>query len=84
MQLINSTVIRELSTTIFPGAYIRGPISKELITGCLYPGAYIPGTYTGSLYPGTYIRRLITECLILEAHTCSRWHISWGLISGGL
>ena len=53
-----------------------------LITGCLYPGTYIPGTYTGSLYPGTYIRGLITECLILEAHNW--WHISWGLISGGL
>ena len=52
MQLINSTVIRELSTTIFPGAYIRGPISKELIAGAYNQGAYIGGLITGCLYPG--------------------------------
>ena len=64
MQLINSTVIRELSTIIF----FREIISGGLYLGGLYPGAYngvlifgayIPGLTSGSLYPGAYIRGLI-------------------------
>ena len=61
MQLINSTVIRELSTIIFfPGAKTRG-----LYPGGLYPGlinaglisrAYLRGLYAG-LYPGALIFR---------------------------
>ena len=48
MQLINSTVIRELSTIIF----FRELISGSLNLGGLHPEAYIGGLTTGGLYPG--------------------------------
>ena len=63
MQLINSTVIRELSAIFFPAAYIRGPISggkgyiRMLISGDLYPeglyprGLYTRGLISGDIYP---------------------------------
>ena len=47
MQLINSTVIRELSTIIF---------FQELISGSLYLGGLYPGLVSGGLQPGAYIR----------------------------
>ena len=72
MQLINSTVIRELSTrffsgSLYPGAYIWG-------WGRLYPGAYkreacilgayIRGAYIpGGLYPKHISRGLKSESL---------------------
>ena len=74
MQLINSTVIRELSTIIFfrelmsgsqylgglhPGVYSRGLISVGLQLGANIRVAYIPGLISGSLYPGEYNRGLI-------------------------
>ena len=53
MQLINSTVIRELSNIIFfPGAYIRGPISGRLISGGLDRRAYNRVLISGGIYPG--------------------------------
>ena len=70
MQLINSTVIRELSPIFFPAAYIRGPIP-----GGLHPGAYkweacilgvyirgvnIPGGINPGLIPGLISRGLIS------------------------
>ena len=70
LQLINSTVIRELFTLIvFSEAQLWGPIS-----GGLYPGAYTRGLisgvynrvlislgiYPGGFYPGAYIRGLIS------------------------
>ena len=90
MQLINSTVIRELSTIyFFPAAYIRGPISGG---GGLYPdaykrgacilGAYIRGAYIpGGLYPGTYIPGACIRGLVTGAY--SRWTFIRGPISGG-
>ena len=67
MQLINSTVIRELSTIFFFRQLISGGL---YLGGGLYPGAYkreacilvayirgayIPGgIYPGSLYPGDF------------------------------
>ena len=47
MQLINSTVIRELSTIIF---------FREPISGRLTSGAYNRGLISGGLQPGVYIR----------------------------
>ena len=80
VQLINSTVIRELSTiffssSLYPGAYIWGVYIRVLISGRLvswglisvrliYPGAYIGGIYPGGIYPGGLL--------------------SGGLLSGGL
>ena len=52
MQLINSTVIRELSTIIF----FRELISGSLNLGGLYPGAYNRGLISEGLTPGAYIR----------------------------
>ena len=69
MQLINSTVIRELSTIIF---------LQELISGGLYLGG-------GGGGGGAYIRGLITEGLISAAYNrvlISGGHIAGGLISG--
>ena len=72
MQLINSTVIRELSTIFFPAAYIRGPISggvkypgaykrKACILGAYIRGAYIPGGLNpGAHIWGAYNRELIS------------------------
>ena len=90
MQLINSTVIRELSTIFFfPAAYIWGPISgmggvggyiRVLISGRLaswgliYPGSYIPGAYIW----GGYNRELISGGLL------SRRLLSGGLYPGVL
>ena len=52
VQLINSTVIRELSTINFFRELIPG-----IVSGILYPGTYIRG-----LYPGVYISpRLISR-----------------------
>ena len=73
MQLINSTVIRELSSICFSGSLYPG----VYIWGGLYPGAYkreacILGAYIpGGLYPGTHIpgiynRGLITGSLYPE------------------
>ena len=71
MQLINSTVKRELSTINFHyiwGAYIRVLITEGLILEGLQPDAYVRGTYI----PGTYIRELISgdlyPGLITEAY----------------
>ena len=64
MQLINSTVIRELSTVIFsgslnPGAYIWGAYIRGLIyisvgfqPAACGQGPYIPGAYIRELIPG--------------------------------
>ena len=66
VQLINSTVIWELSTIFFPAAYIRGLISSGRLVswgliseGLTYPGAYIQGhisrgLITRSLYLGDF------------------------------
>ena len=74
MQLINSTVIRELSTIIF----FRELISGSLYLRGLYPGAYNRGLISRGLQPGAYIRvAYIPGAYIREL-------ISRGLYPGGI
>ena len=79
MQLINSTVIRELSSicfsgSLYPGVYIwggglyPGAYKREAcILGAYIRGAYIPGgLYPVTYIPGVYNRGLITGSLYPE------------------
>ena len=79
MQLINSYVIRELSTIIF----FQELISGSLNLGGFYPWAYISGLTTECLYPGgIYPVGLYLGAYIRGAY--NRGHVSGGLITGGL
>ena len=79
MQLINSTVIRELSTIIFLyRSLYPGPISGGLVSRSLYPGAFIRELiYPGAYIRGAYIRGLISGGGLMYGFIC-------GLLSGGL
>ena len=53
MQLINSTVIRELSTIhLFFGSLFPGLISGVIYPGGLYPELFFGGLYPGGIHPG--------------------------------
>ena len=74
MQLINSTVIRELSTNFFFRELISGTYIWGLITGGLISRAYIQGYI---LSHGAYIWGIISGGVYLGAYI-------WGLLSGGI
>ena len=68
MQLINSTVIRELSTiffsgSLYPGAYIWGEVYIRVLvsggpvsSGLISQGLIYPGLISGDIYPGGLYR----------------------------
>ena len=77
-ELINSTVVWELSTIIFlSGAYIRG-----LITGG--GGAYILGAYIGGLISRCLYPLLMDSCRGLYTGAYNRELIFGGIYPGGL
>ena len=88
MQLINSTVIRELSTrffsgSLYPGAYIwgwgGGGYIRVLISGRLVSWGLIS---EGLIYPGAYIRSIYPGGLKARAYV--RGTFIRGLISGSI